>query len=293
MTIVPLIKLLHRMPLFLPLGRALPVVWHYHWIAMVVPLLGYFSRHAREQQRYIRFALAKTHSSKQQTQVARRNLVYRKWRVCLQVAWPNIADRHCQWVRLEGEEHLAQLASMGKGAILLSGHSFGFSGMAVRTLAQHGYEIVRAGVGRDPVRRQRQWGRGDFQRWQYLGYDGDYWHRFRVLKTIQEALRRNAVLQIGIRGFPTGSPAHRVDSIYGDFFLDRQILQLIEVLQVPVLPCFVVCDRDGRALIKIFPQLVPGVAPIVSGFGSLYAAYLRDYPELANIWKKFVRREEF
>jgi lauroyl/myristoyl acyltransferase len=293
MTRVPLIKLCHRMPLFMPIGRAIPVGWYYRWIGSVAPLIGRFSRHAREQQRYVRQALANTHSPEKRSEVARRNLIYRKWRVCLQVAWPNIAERYQQWVSLEGEEHLIRLASAGKGAILLSGHSFGFSGMAVRTLAQRGYEIVRAGVGREPARRRRRWGQGDYQRWQYIGYDGDYWHRFRVLKQLQQAVRGGALLQIGIRGFPTGSPEHKVESIYGPFFLDRQIIRLIEVLQVPVLPCFVVCDQTGRAVIKIFPELAHAREQIVSRFGSLYAEYLRAFPESANIWKKVVREEEF
>lgn len=281
------------MPLLMPIGRAIPVGWYYRWIGLVAPVIGCFSRHAKEQQRYIRLALAKTHSAEKQSEIARRNLVYRKWRVCLQVAWPNIAARYQQWVSLAGEEHLTRLAKAGKGAILLSGHSFGFSGMAVRVLAQRGFEIVRAGEGRESERRRCRWGRGDFQRWQYLGYHGGYWQRFRVLKQMQEALKRNAVLQIGIRGFPTGSADHRVDSVYGRFFLDPQILRLIEALQVPILPCFVVCDQTGRAAIKIFPELAPCASQIVSSFGPLYADYLREFPESANIWKKVVRQEEF
>jgi len=293
MTRVPLIRLCHRMPFFMPIGRAIPVGWYYRWIGSVAPLIGRFSRHAKEQQGYVRQALANTHSLEEQSDVARRNLIYRKWRVCLQVAWPNIAARYQQWVSLEGEEHLARLARAGKGAILLSGHSFGFSGMAVRILAQRGYEIVRAGAGREPARRRRRWGRGDFQRWQYLGYEGDHWHRFRVLKQMKEALRRNAVLQLAIRGFPTGSADHRVESIYGGFYLDSQALRLIETLQVAVLPCFVVCDQTGRAVITIFPEIAPCSKQIVSSFGPLYADYLRDFPESANIWKKIVRQEEF
>ena len=293
MTRVPLIRLLHRFPPFMPAGRAIPVGWYYRWIVSVAPLIGRFSHHSTEQKHYIRLAMAKTHSAAKQAEIARRNLIYRKWRVCLQVAWPNIVTCYQQWVSLEGEENLARLAKVGRGAILLSGHSFGFSGMAVRVLAQRGYNLVRAGTGHEPGRRQRRWGKGDFQGWQYLGYDGDYWQRFRVLKQMQELLKRNAVLQIGIRGFPTGSPEQRVESVYGAFFLDRQILRLIEILQVPVLPCFVVCDDSGRAIIKIFPELAPSSKQIVSSFGSLYADYLRDFPDKANIWKRVVQQREF
>src|SRR6187431_156285 len=114
MTRVPLIRLCHRVPLFMPMGRAIPVDWYYHWIKSVAPLIGRFSRHAREQQRFIRLALAKSHSAEKQL------------------------------VILQGEENLTRLARAGKGAILLCGHSFGFSGMAVRALAQRGYELVRA-----------------------------------------------------------------------------------------------------------------------------------------------------
>jgi len=293
MTRVPLIRLCHRVPLFMPIGRAIPIGWYYWWVGLVAPLIGCFSRHAREQQRYIRLALAKTHSAARQSEIARRNLVYRKWRGCLHVAWPNIAKRYQNWVSFEGEENLTRLADAGNGAILLSGHSFGFSGMAVRTLAQRGIEVVRAGTGRDSARRLRRWGRGDFHRWQYFSYDGDYWHRFRVLKQMREALRRNAVLQVGIRAFPSGRPDHGVDSIYGRFFLDPHMLRLIEALQVPVLPCFVVCDEIGRAVVKICPQLAPSGEQIVSGFGPLYAGYLRDFPESANIWKRVVLQQEF
>ena len=292
MTRVPLIKLCHRVPGFMRLGRAIPVHWYFNWIKTVAPLIGFFSVHAREQGRYVTLALATSRGQEESKSIARRNLIYRKWRVCLQVAWPNIASRYHEWVCLEGEEYLNQVCAAGRGAILLSGHSFGFSGMAVRTLAQRGHEIIRTGAGRNPERQRRRWGNGDFQRWQYLGYHGDYWHRFRVLKQLQDALKRKAVLHIGIRGLPAGNSEYEIDYCHGRFFLDPQILRLIEILQVPILPCFVLCDKNGRAVIKIFPAITPVAKEIAAGFGSLYAEYLRNFPENANIWKRVARGEE-
>jgi lauroyl/myristoyl acyltransferase len=232
-------------------------------------------------------------TSKKLREIERKNLIYRKWRPCLQYAWPNIVDRYQNWVFLEGEEHLNRALDAGRGAILLAGHSYGFGGMATRVLAQRGHPVLRAGMGLNSPRRLKRQGNGLHPNWRYLSYHGDRWHRIRVLNQMRQALAKNAVLHFGIRGFPQGDPDLEIDFCYKRFFIDAQLLRLIELLNAPVLPCFAVCDDRGRIVVKIYPALAASVREIMAVFGPLYARYLKEFPENSNIWSRVVRQQEF
>lgn len=293
MTRVPFIRLCQRAPGLRWIARRIPVHWFFHWVKMVVPLVGWCSLHARKQRRYIWQAMNGGLQRDRLREIGRNHLIYRKWRVCLQYAWPNIVDRYQNWIFLEGERHLNGALDAGKGAILLSGHSYGFGGMVVRVLAQRGHEVIKTGMGLDPAGRIKRWGKGSYRRWQSLDYDGDRWHRVRVLNRVRQALERNAIVHVGIRGFPRGDADLEIDFCYKKFFLDPQILRLIEILRAPVLPCFAVCDYKGRVVIKIYPALAASTKEIMSTFGPLYARYLREFPEYANIWARVIRQAEF
>ena len=292
MTRVPFIRLCHRMPGLREIARRVPVHWFFNWIEIVVPLIGWFSLHARKQARYICEAMDGSLNDERRWEVARRHLILRKWRICLIYAWCNLADRYTSWIRMEGEAHLNKALAVGNGAILLSGHAYGLSVMIPPVLAKKGYLVLRTGMT-DPARRARRWGKAPHHIWQYVAYNGDYWHRFRALNQIRQGLEANGVLHIDIRGFPEGDPKVEIDFCHKKLFLDVQVLRLIEILKAPVLPCFAVCDDEGRVVIKIYPALDASADKIVTIFGSLYAFYLKEFPEYANIWGRVIRQEEF
>lgn len=290
---LPWVRLWHGAPGFRWIGERIPIQCFFQWVQIVAPLAGLFSLHAWEQRRYIQQAMDGDFEPARLKEIARKHLIYRKWRTCLTYAWPNVADRYHDWVSIDGEEHLLKALKAGGGAILLSGHSYGFSRMVAPVLAEKGHSIFRTGKGVDPERWEKLWGRRSFGRWQYLNYEGDGWHHLLVLHRMRQALEKNAVLHIGIRGFPQGDTDLEIDFCYKKFFLDPQILRLTEILKAPVLPCFAVCNDLGKLIIRIYPALAASPAEIVRGFGALYSHYLREFPEFANIWARVIRQEDF
>jgi hypothetical protein len=279
---LPLIRVWHEAPGLRRIGKRIPVHWFFQWVQIVVPFAGWFSLHARKQRRYIWQAMNGGLQPARLREIARKHLTYRKWRTCLTYAWPNVADHYHDWVSIEGEEHLLAALKAERGAILLSGHSYGFSRMVPPVLAEKGHSIFRTGKSIDPERWEKLWGRTSRGSWQYLNYEGDGWRHLLVLNRMRQALEKNAVLHIGIRGFPQGDSDLEIDFCYKKFFLDPQILRLMEILKAPVLPCFAVCDDLGKLITEI-----------MRGFGALYSHYLREFPEFANIWARVIRQEEF
>lgn len=180
----------------------------------------------------------------------------------------------------------------GRGAILLSGHSYGFSRLVPPVLAQRGYAVFRTGMGHKAGQRVERWGKGSYRRWQYLNYNGDYWHHLVVLNQMRQALKKNGILHISMRGTPRGDPELEIEFWHKRFFLDPLMLRVIGILKAPVLPCFALCDEGGRLLIKIFPPQGFQSNEIMATFGPLYARYLREFPEFARIWGRVIRQKE-
>jgi lauroyl/myristoyl acyltransferase len=223
--------------------------------------------------------------------LAKRYLVYRQWFNDLIYAWPNWAGRCDQWAFVEGEHHLKEALSGGRGAILLSGHQFGYERYAAAVLAQKGYRVSRTGSGVDPVRRVARWGKGTFKNWDYLNYHGDYWHRVQMMRQLHYRLKENGIVLMSIMAFPQGSPEFAVEYFYGRFYLDSNLVRLIESAGSPVLPCFAICDDDGSLRIKVEPGVKPQRREIIEEFGQVYAGYLGRFPEFARIWKRVIAQE--
>jgi lauroyl/myristoyl acyltransferase len=223
--------------------------------------------------------------------LAKRYLVYRRWFNDLIYAWPNWAARHEEWTLIDGENHLVGALAGDRGAVLLTGHQFGYERYVAATLAQKGYKVSRTGTGADPERRVARWGRGSFKRWHYLNYRGDYWHHIHVMRELHRLLKQNGVVLMSIRGFPSGAPELEINFFCGRFFLDAAVIRLIESAKAPVIPCFAICDDHGRLNIKLSPPVAPERRAIVKEFGRIYTGYLRDYPEFARIWKRVIDQE--
>jgi lauroyl/myristoyl acyltransferase len=221
-----------------------------------------------------------------------KNILYRKWLKTLVYAWPNWANRCADWVGVEGEEHLQAALASGKGAILLSGHAYGFSKLVAPVLTRMNYSVHRGGSGArgDRVRR---WGREPVHvSWKYINYGDDYWRHLRALKQMHHALENNHVLHVSIRGFPRGEARLAIDFCYKGFFLDPLLLRTIEILGSPVLPLFAVCDSTGYLRLKIYPSLAPRADAVMQVFAPLYARYLRELPEFSRIWRRVVQQME-
>jgi hypothetical protein len=63
-------------------------------------------------------------------------------------------------------------------------------------------------------------------------------------------------------------------------------------LGLPVLPRFALSVERGRFVIRLYPAEPPRRAEIMSGFGQLYAGYLREHPEFAQIWKNVAQKRK-
>ncbi len=228
----------------------------------------------------------------QQRTRAIRNIAYRQWLKVLTHGWPSWAESCEQWVTLRGKEYLSEALREGKGAVLLSGHSYGFSSMVCPVLSEMGFRLNRTGRGAygDPAKR---WGRDWVEEnWEYDAFGQDFWQHLRALNKMRRAIERNGVVHLLVRGFPRGDPRLEIDFYHKRFFLDPFAFRVIETLRAPVLLCFPLCDDSGRLRITLYPPLAPSTDEIMREFGPLYSKHLKEQPEFAFFWRKLVQEKE-
>ena len=284
--------LCHRMPGLRWIGRNVSPTWFFYWTRLAAGIAFYLYPADRRRIRYLCHALEANSPSERIRAISRRNLIHRKWLKHLVYAWPNWVERLQDWVSLEGEEHLVAALDKGRGALLLSGHAFGFAAFVSPVLAQKGYQVYRTGDGRrfDQVTR---WGRAEgYERWDYINYGEGHWNHARALNEMRQALKANQIVHTSIKGFRQGEPHLKIDFCYKNFFLDHRWIRIIEIVQATVLPCFAVCDNKGRLVVKIYPPVAPASDEVMRVFGSLYARYLRETPEFTRIWRRVVQEQE-
>jgi lauroyl/myristoyl acyltransferase len=292
LSLVRLAYLCHRVPGLRWVGKNISPWFFFQWTKFTAYLGFYFYPADRRRVRYLRQALAASCDRATVRRIGLRYVTYRKWTRHLVYAWPNWVDRLGEWVSLEGEEHLIAALEEGKGALLLSGHAFGFAALVSPVLAQRGYEVYRTGRGRR-VDQVTRWGKaGNYARWEYINYGEDRWNRARALNEMRQALKANQIVHTSIRGFPRGEPELEINFCYKKFFLDHRLIRIIELVQATVLPCFAVCDNQGRLVVKIYSGVPPVSEEVVRVFGSLYARYLRETPEFTWIWRRVVQQQE-
>ncbi len=287
-----LAKLSYRTPGIRWAGKALPPAWFFRWASLTSSLAARSGLARQSRLQYFRTALASCYDTARLEELGKRHLIYRKWSNTVLWAWPAWAERHDEIVAVEGEEHLRAALAEGRGALLLSGHFYGFERVVAPALAQRGYRMNRTGFGWRGDDIAERWGKGSYARWKHIHYGDDRRQRLQALANIERALGRNEVVHVSVRGFSQGEPEFEIPFFYGKFFLDGALIEVLEYLEAPVLPCFAVADERGRFVIRLYPPLAPRKAQIMSGFGRLYANYLRDHPEFAQIWKNVAQKRK-
>jgi len=199
-------------------------------------------------------------------------------------AWTNWEYRHRDWVSVEGEDHLTEALQRGRGVILMSGHNYGFGKLVAPALALRGYKVNRASNGKKGQVAWR-WHRREGLNWRYLNYKGDYWHHVHILKSMREALARNEIVHISVRGYRTGAPEMEVEFLNRKFFLDPVWFRMTEIFQAPVLPCFAIGNINGNVKIILHRSLSATGKNMAKEFGGVLAHYLTEHPEFGRVWK--------
>ena len=280
----------HRMPGLRWIGKQIAPLVYFKWAGGITSVTHCGYSADRRRVRYMKQALQGSVANGALRAITEKNILYRKWLKILTHGWPNWAERWPEWTRLDGEKNLQTALAQGNGAVLLSGHSFGFSSFVAPILSQMGYRLHRTGRGHwgDPAHR---WGRDwSLENWEYNSFGQDFWQHVRALNKMRRAIARNEIVHLLITGFPDGEPGLEIDFCHKRFFLDPAAFGILESLKAPVLPCFATCDESGRLLISISPPLAPFRGEIMKEFGPLYAHRLREQPEFAFFWRKVVQQ---
>lgn len=241
----------------------------------------------------MRQAMSNHYSGEEIEARCQKNIVFRKWSKHLAYAWRKGESRLRGCVFLEGEEHLVNALAARRGAVLLSGHAYGFNGRIVSVLRQKGYHVAQIGRGNRPYSALQRTNGATSQTAAKIRYGEDSWQHLRALKRMREALGQNGILHLLIRGCPRGDADLEIDFYHKRFFLDSHLLRVVEALEAPVLPCFAICDDRGLLKVSISPALPPVTKEIMNAFGAQYARYLREWPEFAWFWRRLVQQQEF
>ena len=278
--------LLHRLSAVRFIARGIPLYWYFRCAELSAILAVVLLPHERKVIRFLRRAVGQNEKRLQINRIGRKHVAYRKWLKYLIYGWLNWMDRWEQWSTLEGEEHLTCVLAKGKGAILLSPHRFGFETLLPAVVALRGYPVNRTGRGTSGPGRIAKWGHKDRLPWTYINYGNDYWSHVRALRQIRQALGRNEVLHLSIRTQRSGPPGLEIRLFGQEFFLDPAIVEVIEILQAPVLPCFCIPNEKGVLEVKIYPEMKAARQDIMAAFAPLYTRHLHAHPELSQIWKR-------
>ncbi len=229
-------------------------------------------------------------SNERLSKVCHEYLVQRKYLNYLEATWQFMDPGQRPGVIFEGAGYLRDALSKGTGAVLVSGHNYGFSRMVSPILIEDGYRISRAGGLSLDVVRQR-WGAE--APWEYIFLPPDPWERVRALKQFIAALKNNQIIHLLILNRPLGYSKAEVEFYGRKFSLDFSAFELISGLKAPILPCFALCDDRGAFTLKIHPPLGNTADEIASGFAKLFSWYLKEYPEYVRFWKPLLNQKAF
>ncbi len=277
-------------PWLKPLVRPVPAPALYRLCRMSAALSLRFSPHTKRFLRPLRSILARHVSPERLAQICREYLIQRKYLNYIEALWRHLAAAQRPAALFEGAEHLRDALARGGGAVLISGHNYGFSRMVGPILAEDGYQVCRAGsLAREIV--QRRW--GPKAAWEYIYLPKEPWERVRALRQLIGALKKNCVVHLLIVNRPQGDPALGVDFYGQNFFLDPGAFELIAGLGAPVLPCFALCDERGAFKIRIDPPLGNSPEELMGGFVEVFSRYLREAPEYVRFWKPLLNQKPF
>lgn len=280
-----LMQVCHRLPALRPVTRTLPPGAFLRLLHASASLSSWCRPHAKKK---LRPFLEVNQVNFQAAELKRRG---RRYLYCLRLfkdlvpAWANWEDRSHEWIELTGESHLQRALAAGKGALLISGHSYGFNRFLAPLLAQKGYIVNHGGGGgRGHDFRVGRWGRCRIG-WRYISYGRDRWEHLKAVNAVSKALARNELVSLSIRGAPAGEKEMELDFWHGRFFLESVWFRVFERLRAPVLPFFIIEDGSFRLRIAIYPELRGDRFEMARQFGRTYVQYLREFPECGRIWR--------
>ena len=219
------------------------------------------------------------------------HLVYRRYLDNLPFVWRKWDQKESRWFRVEGESHLRDALSAGKGAILVSSHNYGISRLIPPILAKMGYPTSRVGSWdrRDII---KYWGDESVRPWRHLHVGSDGWARLRVTRQIAKILSENSLVYMSMPNRLTGPPEQEVRVFDQKFFIDSAMMKLFDSLRVAVLPCFAICDDRGKIKITLYPPLNGSVSAMSESYCRLFSRYLTEHPEFCRFWKPLVQRKD-
>jgi len=246
--------------------------------------------HTKRFLRPLRNILARHVSAERLAEICREYLVQRNYLNHIEAIWRHLAPGQRPAALFDGAEYLHEALSRGGGAVLISGHNYGFSRMVGPILAEDGYQVCRAGsLGKEIV--QRRW--GPETAWEYIYLPKEPWERIRAVRRLIGALKKNRVVHLLIVNRPRGELSLGVEFYGQKFFVDAGSFELIGGLGAPVLPCFALCDERGAFKIKIHPPLGNSSDEMARGFVELFSRYLKESPEYVRFWKPLLNQKSF
>jgi len=281
-----LMRFAHRAPVVRALAKRLPPVCFFRCAGVGVTLSLALYPHRRRSITPLYRLLAADRGHREAWRLGRDFALYRNWLNQMEHAWPNWAERYNRRTQIAGENYLQEALNRGKGAILLSGHYLGFSRYVAPLLAQRGYRILRAGTGRDPVKRESRWGAFYARPWEYVNYHGDLWQRSRALNRIRQVLEENGIVHVSIRWLARGDPACEFSVYSARFFVDPTLFKIFAGFGAPQIPCLALCDSAGDLSLTLEPPLSPGPERSIEEFKRHYRAWLQAKPEFMREWKR-------
>jgi lauroyl/myristoyl acyltransferase len=230
-------------------------------------------------------------SARDLAELSRRQWSLRKYLRHLQKLGPQTNLIEQLSFKIDGQAHLDGALSTGHGAVLLSGHNYGFSRFVAPILASRGYSVTRTGAY-DMAKFNKLWGSGEGRRWRYIYLDEQPLGRLRALKQISELLKRNEVVHMMVLGRPCGESELEVKLYERVFFLDGATFRLLDELGSTVLPCFALSDSRGTLDIRIHPPLSSAAPGWKEDFALLFTDYMNRFPEFVRFWKPMLGRHE-
>lgn len=288
-----LTQLVHTIPAIRAMARQIHPYWFCRATLASVTVASWLSPHTQKLARPFATVMAQRFEPKELRKRTTYYLLYLRLFKDLVPAWTNWEHRHSDWVSVEGEDDLKEALKRGRGVILMSGHNYGFGKLVAPALALRGYRVVRASNGKKGKAATRWKRRGDLP-WRYVNYKGDYWHHLNVLKAMRNALLKNEIVHISVRGHRTGNPEMKIEFLNRTFFLDPVWFRMVEIFQAPVLPCFAIGDINGNVKIILHRPLAACGKNMANEFGDILSHYLTEYPEFGRVWKAIsVERERW
>ncbi len=284
------VALCYKTPWLRPVMKQVPYSWLYRFCRLNTALSMHYSSHRKRFLRPVRTVLSGYLSDERLSEICYEYLAQRQYLNYLETIWQHMTRDQRPAAIFDGAERLREALSNGTGAVLISGHNYGFSRMVGPILADDGYEISRAGSLTEDIVRHR-WGAE--APWQYIYLTKDPWDRVRALKQLLSALKNNRIIHLLIVNRRFGDKIAEVDFYGRNFFLDISTFELINGLRAPVLPCFALCNNNGDFTIKIHPHLGDTIEELTAGFAKLFSWYLKELPQYVRFWKPLLNQKAF